>query len=339
MNKGPFSADLLKMDCVVETARIETALRDTLRRYKKKGVVVALSGGVDSSVVGALAVRAVGKERVFGLLMPERDSSADTLPLSQHIVGHLGIRCALEDISAILEAAGCYRRRDDAIKTVIADYGRGWKSKIVLPSLMKGDQFRLFSIVAESPTGERREMQLTLDAYLGVVAATNFKQRTRKMLEYYHADRLNYAVAGTPNRLEYDQGFFVKLGDGAADIKPISHLYKTQVYALARFLGLPEAICSRPPTTDTYSLPQSQEEFYFSLPYDKMDLALYGKSNGYSAAEISTAMGLTTEQTERIFRDIESKHRVAQYLHEPPVLVEEIQSEAENAASPPKAKP
>jgi NAD+ synthase len=158
-------------------------------------------------------------------------------------------------------------------------------------------------------------------AYLGTVAATNFKQRCRKMLEYYHADRLNYAVAGTPNRLEYDQGFFVKLGDGAADVKPIAHLYKTQVYAMARFLGLPEAICSRPPTTDTYSLPQSQEEFYFSLPYDKMDLVLYGKDNGYSAAEIGPAVGLNGEQVERVFRDIEGKRRVAQYLHAAPVLV------------------
>ena len=329
MKHDPFSADLLKIDCSAATARIETAMRGPLRRFRKKGLVVALSGGVDSSVVAALAVRALGRERVFGLLMPERDSSADTLPLSQRIVRHLGIQSAHEDISAILDATGCYRRRDEAIKTVIADYGRGWKSKIVLPSVVDGDHYRLFSIVAESPTGERGEAQLTLNAYLGIVAATNFKQRARKMLEYYHADRLNYAVAGTPNRLEYDQGFFVKLGDGAADIKPIAHLYKTQVYALARFLGLPEAICSRPPTTDTYSLPQSQEEFYFSLPYDKMDLALYGKSNGYSAAEIAEVMGLTTEQSERVYRDIESKQRAAHYLHAPPVLLEEKHSEAE----------
>ena len=171
------------------------------------------------------------------------------------------------------------------------------------------------------PPASTSEVRLTLEAYLGIVAATNFKQRTRKMLEYYHADRLNYAVAGTPNRLEYDQGFFVKLGDGAADIKPIAHLYKTQVYQLARFLGLPDDICNRPPTTDTYSLPQSQEEFYFSLPYDKMDLVLYGKNHGYSAAEIAAAMGLTAEQVERVFQDIEGKRRSAAYLHSPPVLV------------------
>ena len=319
--KAPFSPALLDLDCAAETAKIETALRDTLRRFKKKGVVLGLSGGVDSSVVGALAVRALGSERVFGLLMPERDSASDTLPLSQLVVEHLGIRSAHEDISGILDATGCYRRRDEAIRSVIPDYGPDWKSKIILPSVIDGDQYRLFSIVAQSPEGEQIKVRLTLEAYLGIVAATNFKQRSRKMLEYYHADRLNYIVAGTPNLLEYDQGFFVKLGDGAADIKPIAHLYTTQVYQLARFLGLPDEICNRPPTTDTYSLPQSQEEFYFSLPYDKMDLVLYGRNHDYSAEEIAAGMGLTTEQVERVFHDIDGKRRSAEYLHCPPVLV------------------
>jgi NAD+ synthase len=254
--------------------------------------------------------------------MPERHSSSETLSLSQVISTHLGIESILEDISGILEMAGCYRRQEEAIRLALPQYGPGWKSKLVLPSVVDNDQYRIFSVVAESPAGERAEARLNLDAFLGIVAATNFKQRVRKMLEYYHADRLNYAVAGTPNRLEYDQGFFVKLGDGAADAKPIAHLYKTQVYQLAEYLGLPEVIRNRPPTTDTYSLPQSQEEFYFSLPYDKMDLVLCGRNHGYSAAQIGPSVGLTAEQVERVFRDIEGKRRVASYLHSGPVLVE-----------------
>jgi NAD+ synthase len=320
-----FSADSLKLDYVREADRIAAAMREhVLRRFRKKGVVVAMSGGIDSSTVAALSVRALGPERVLGLLMPERDSSSDTLPLSQQLARHLGIEAVHEDISGILEAAGCYRRRDEAIRLVVPEYGPGWKSKIVLPNVFDEDQFRLFSIVVQSPAGRQTEARLTMEAYFGIVAATNFKQRTRKMLEYYHADRLNYAVTGTPNRLEYDQGFFVKLGDGAADIKPIAHLYKTQVYQMARFLKLPEAICSRQPTTDTYSLPQSQEEFYFSVPYDKMDLILCGKNQGLAPAEVAPAVGLTAEQVERVFRDIEAKRRVAQYLHAPPVLIEEL---------------
>jgi len=325
MTTTPFSADSLKLDYAREADRIAAAMREhVLKRFRKKGVVVAMSGGIDSSAVAALSVRALGPERVLGLLMPERDSSSDTLPLSQQLARHLGIKTVHEDITGILEAVGCYRRRDEAIRLVVPEYGPGWKSKIVLPNVFDEDQFRLFSIVVQSPAGRQTEARLTVEAYFGIVAATNFKQRTRKMLEYYHADRLNFAVTGTPNRLEYDQGFFVKLGDGAADIKPIAHLYKTQVYEMARFLQLPEAICSRQPTTDTYSLPQTQEEFYFSVPYDKMDLILCGKNQGLAPAEVGPAVGLTAEQVERVFRDIEAKRRVAQYLHAPPVLIEEL---------------
>lgn len=326
MNKPPFSADLLNLDLAAAADRIGTMLTETvLRRFRKKGLVVAMSGGIDSSVVAGLAVRALGKERVFGLLMPERDSASETLGLSRGLAEHLGIAYAHEDISPVLEAVGCYRRRDEAIRKVVPDYGPGCRSKIVLPPVVEDDKFRLFTVVVQYPDGRKIEERLTLEAYLGIVAATNFKQRTRKMLEYYHGDRLNFAVAGTPNRLEYDQGFFVKLGDGAADVKPIAHLYKTQVYAMSRFLKLPEAICNRQPTTDTYSLPQTQEEFYFSLEYGRMDLVLYGKNNGYSAAEIGPALNLTAEQVERVFRDIESKRKVTKYLAAPPVLAESIE--------------
>lgn len=321
-----FSDNALELDYAQETEKIIRVLCEAvMKRYKKKGVVVALSGGIDSSVVGALCVRAFGKERVLGLLMPEQESAQETLELSRLIGNHLEIPTVCEDITGILEAVGCYRRRDEAIKSVVPEYGPDYKCKIVLPSVLEDDRYRIFSVVVQSPDGEQTKVRLTPAAYLAIVAATNFKQRTRKMLEYYHADRLNYAVTGTPNRQEYDQGFFVKLGDGAADIKPIAHLYKTQVYKIAEFLGVPEEICNRSPTTDTYSMPQNQEEFYFSVPYDKMDLCLYGKNNGVSPGEVAAAAEMTAEQVDRVYRDIDAKRNATRYLHTPPLLIDKVE--------------
>jgi NAD+ synthase len=326
MTNTTFSIDTLKLDYAEETEKITKVLREAvLKRFKKKGVVVACSGGIDSSLVGALCVRAFGKERVFGLLMPETDSAPETLELSRLICDHLEIQTVHEDITAILDAVGCYRRRDEAIKSVVPEYGSGYKCKIVLPGVLDDERYRVFSVVVQSPEGEQTKVRLTPAAYLGIVAATNFKQRTRKMLEYYHADRLNYAVTGTPNRQEYDQGFFVKLGDGAADVKPIAHLYKTQVYQMAEFLGVPEEICKRPPTTDTYSMQQSQEEFYFSVPYDKMDICLYGRNHGVPLGDVAAAADMTAEQVGRVYHDIDAKRKATRYLHTPPLLVDKVE--------------
>jgi NAD+ synthase len=144
------------------------------------------------------------------------------------------------------------------------------------------------------------------------------------MLAYFHADRLHYAVVGTPNRLEYDQGFFVKGGDGLADVKPIAHLYKSQVYQIARHLSLPEGIIARPPTTDTFSLPQSQEEFYFSLPAGTLDRILHARNAGRSEAEAARETGLSLDEVRRAYADIAQKRTTTIYLHLPPLLVKPV---------------
>jgi NAD+ synthase len=316
--------DILKIDAAAETDRIAASVREAvLGQCKRKGAVVAVSGGIDSSVVAALCVRAFGPEKVIALFLPESDSSSDSLRLGKQLTASLGIRSFTEDITPILSGAGCYRRRDEAIRSVFPEYGEGYKSKIALPDLISADRYALFNLVVQSPSGEIKKVRLPLDAYLGIVASTNFKQRTRTMMAYYYADRFHYAVAGTPNRLEYDQGFFVKGGDGLADFKPIAHLYKSQVYQLAAYLGVPEEIQKRPSTTDTYSLEQSQEEFYFSLPLAEMDLCLYGKDNAIPPSELSPVLGLTAEQIARVYDMIDTKRKTTRYLHLAPVLVSE----------------
>jgi len=312
----------LRIDPARETERIATRIAEIVfGQFKRKGAVIGVSGGIDSSVVAFLCARALGKERVLVLFTPESDSSPDSLRLGRMVADSLGAASALEDISGILRAAGCYERRDIAIRLVVPEYGEGYKSKIVLPNLTDAREYAIFSVVVQSPNGQIKKVRLTAKAYLGILAATNFKQRTRKMMEYHHADQLQYAVAGTPNRLEYDLGFFVKNGDGAADFKPIAHLYKSQVYQLAEFLGVPDEIRRRIPTTDTYSLEQSQEEFYFSLPLEKMDFCLYGKNNGLSAADMAERAGLTKEQVEHVYKMIESTRRATLYLRSNPILI------------------
>src|SRR4051794_4967460 len=319
-------ASVFEIDPEAVTDEIVSKLRSLVGSMRRRGAVVGVSGGIDSSVTVALAARAFGPDRTLALLMPEVDSDDDTLALSRSVTDALGVRVVVENIVPVLTAAGCYERRDAAVREVVPEYAEGWKFKIVLPSVLGTDAYRLFSVVAQSPTGETVEARLPPAQYLTIVAATNFKQRVRKMLEYFHADRLNYAVVGTPNRLEYDQGFFVKLGDGAADVKPIAHLYKTQVYKLAEHLGVPEEIRERPPTTDTYSLPQGQDEFYFSLPYAQMDLCLYGHNEGIAAERLADAVGLAREDVVRVYGDIEQKRRTTRYLHLAPQLISPVES-------------
>ena len=319
-----FDRSVLDLDYEVMADRICARLREiTARQLHRRGLVVAISGGIDSSVSCALAVRALGPERVFTLILPERDSSDDSAVRARLLAEHLGVLTETIDIAPALEAIGCYRARDASVRRALPAYGEGWKFKIVIDGGIQG-RFNRFRLIARSPAGELVERDLALDDYLTIVAATNFKQRIRKTLEYFHADRLNYAVVGTPNRLEYDQGFFVKNGDGSADVKPIAHLYKSQVYGMARWLGLPERVCAAEPTTDTYSLAQGQDEFYFALPFRDMDLALWALNHDVPAARLARELDITPEQAQAVYDDIANKRRTTRYLHASPILVEPV---------------
>jgi NAD+ synthase len=300
--------------------RLAPTTASAIRELGRRGAVVAISGGIDSSVSAAICVRALGPEKVLCLRLPERDAGDASSHLGLALAESLGARTVEEPITAALEALGCYRRRDEAIRQVFPDYEPTWPNKLVRSAPSGG--IIVFSIVIEHPDGSHEQRRMPTGPYRELLAAMNMKQRVRKLLEYTWADRLGYAVVGTPNLLEYDQGFFVKGGDGLADVKPIANLYKSQVYALARELDLPKSITEQAPTTDTFSLPQSQEEFYFGYPHEQMDLLMWGHASGLDPADLSSKVGLKPEQVEVAYREIERRRVATEYVHAPAIVLD-----------------
>jgi NAD+ synthase len=305
-----------------EVTRLSEGLRrDVLHRFRRKGTVVGCSGGVDSSVVLSLCVRALGKDKVLAVLMPERESSPESVELAQAWADALGVPSVREDLTPILEAAGCYRLRDEAIRKTFPAYGNGWKAKITLPGdLLEHDSLNTFSLTVVAPDGTEYRGRVPTSDLREVIAASNWKQRTRMATLYHHAERRNYAVMGTANKDEYDLGFFVKFGDGGADLCPIQHLFKTQVYQLAEALGVPQAIRERTPTSDTYSAGSSQQEFFFRIPFSLLDPIWAGWERGVPVPEIAAAMRLTVEQVHRVTDDLARKRRTTEYLRAVPVV-------------------
>jgi NAD+ synthase len=319
-----FVERVLGMDAATEAERIVGELRRNVHHtLHRQGAVVGISGGIDSSTVLALCARAFGPERVVGVLLPERDSSPQSAVLAQLVADQYGVATVTENITAALEGLGCYRRVDEAIARVFPEYGPGWKAKLVLPgNLLDQDTLNVYSLAVSSPDGRAFTRRLPLADYCQIVAGSNFKQRTRMAMLYFHAELRNYAVIGTANKNEHDLGFFVKYGDGGVDISPIIHLYKSQVYRLARCLDVPKVIQEREPTSDTYSGGSTQEEFFFRLPFDLLDAIWAGSEAGVPATEIAQALGLRADQVERVSADITRKKRATEYLRMPAIHVQ-----------------
>jgi len=319
-----FSYELLSLDCQQETARLTDFISETLTsRLRKQGAIVGLSGGIDSSLTAALCMKALGPDKVIGLLMPEETSHPDTLRLSQLVGESLKIKTILREITPILTGLNFYEEMISCLRELVPEYSEDWKWKISASDLKEERIFTFFWLVVQSPGGEIIKKRLPAESLRRIIALSNFRQRVRKMLEYHYADRFNFAVAGTSNLLETDQGFFVKLGDGAGDFKPIAHLYKTQIYQLAEYLGLPAAITSRQPTADIHPLAQGQDEFFFLLPYKEMDACLYGEKNGFSPETVARATGLAEEKVRLIYKQLAHRRLANEYLRLPPLIMEE----------------
>lgn len=321
-SNAPFQKELLQLDVATTCAQIVTQLRqDIQHKLRRRGAIVGLSGGIDSSVTLALTVQALAPSRVIGVMLPERDSNPDSLAFARALAAKFGVETIVEDLTAALDGFGCYRRRDEALMRVFPDYSpEQHRVKIELQhDILNQDTPPLYAATILDGDGNCNSLRLPLKEYLEIVAASNFKQRSRMSMLYYHAEARHYAVVGTPNKHEVQQGFFVKYGDGGADLMPIGHLYKTQVYQLGRYLGVPAEILQRTPTTDTYTAEQTQEEFFFQLPFATLDLLWYGWENGYTPSAVGAELALTEEQVISVFNNFARKHQTTEYLRMAPL--------------------
>jgi len=319
-----FNKDSLKIDSAAVSDELgRQIVRQVRGTMKKGGAVIGISGGIDSSTVAALCAVHLGPKRVLGVIMPEKDSAGESRDLALSLADKFGFETVTENITPGLDGMGCYERRDEAIKRLFPEYDPAhYGCKITIPTnILEKDTFNFFTLSIEDKDGHLQSKRMPPDVYLQVVASSNLKQRLRMTTLYYHAERLNWAVVGTGNKDEHMQGFFVKYGDGGADLKPIAHLFKIQVYQIAEHLGVPDEIIKRTPTTDTYSSEVTQEEFFFGLDFYKMDMLWYAMENGISPEEAAGVLDLSVEQVERGYANITRKIRATEYLRLPPLEI------------------
>ena len=313
-----FHKNILDINPEKECERIcEFIKEQVFTHFRREGAVVGISGGIDSALTSALSVRALGKDKVLGVFLPEKESNPISLTYGELLAKKLGIRTEKVDLTQALESLGCYKKRDEVIKKISPAYDSSYKIKIGLPQdLLERDRINYFSLKMINPKGEEKSFRLSKEGLLGIVAATDMKQRSRMIQLYYYAEKYNYMVIGTTNLSEYAQGFYVKFGDGGVDLEPIAHLYKTQVYQLAKFLDIPEEIIKRVPSPDTFSAVVSDQEFFFCMPYDLLDLLLYAQENKIPLSKVSQVLNLSEEQIIRAYRDFDQKRKASIHLNQ-----------------------
>lgn len=319
--------DYLFLDVEKEVERITGNIARILNsKFKKDGVVIGLSGGIDSSVTTALLVKALGSDKVLGVALPEKESSKDSIILAEKLANQLKIDLIKEDITERISSFGVYSKILSILKSYYPDFSHDLHSyKIVLPQQLLKGQLNLYSLVIEDKNGSQIfKERLSINDYRDFRAALSIKLRVRMISLYYHAERMNRIVAGTTNRSEYELGNFCKYGDGGIDFEVISHLYKTQVYKIAGALDIPQTIIDRAPSPDIFSAFVSDSEFFFSLPFEILDVLLYAHRNGVSVKEIVENIPVNEEQVKRVFTDFERKKQFSETLRELPPVCETI---------------
>ncbi len=313
-----FNLDVLKIDPAQELERLSSFVVDQVKAvYRRKGIVVGLSGGIDSACMAALAVHAIGKENVVGLILPENESNPISSEYAMKHARALDIEHRQIDITPTVNSVFNYNNRDEYLQKLVPDYKPGYKYNITLPTdLLERDSFNFYRLQVQMPDGNIKTKRLNLNDFQTVTSFANIKIRARMLHLYAEADRRSCVVAGTTNRTEYLLGDFCKYGDGGTDIEPFTHLYKNQIYQISEFLKVTPEIINRPPSPDTFSLPVSDQEFFFRIPFDKLDHLLYAWEKKISTNEVASVLSITEDAVTRAFKDFESKFRATAHLRE-----------------------
>ena len=275
--------------------------------FRKRGVVIGISGGIDSAVAVKLCCGAVGKENVLGIILPEKESNPQSQEFAKKYCEKLGIKYEIEDITSILDSSEIYQIREKIVKKYFPDYNQSCKYRIVFSENFDSDGLSIPYLEVNDGNNQIHKIKLSLNDYFTITAATNIKHRIRMTRLYFHAEKNNFLVCGTTNKAEFQQGYFVKYGDGGVDIEPLANLYKTQIYQLGTYLDIPNEIIERKASPDTWSFDVSDEEFFYSLPYEIVDLMLFAKEKSVTLSDICSTLDLKEEKVKRILNSIERK--------------------------------
>ena len=301
------------MDSVVQHLQ-DFIHKQVYDNFRKRGIVVGISGGIDSAISAKLCCNAVGKENVLGIILPEKESNPQSQEFAKKYCEKLGIKYEIEDITSILDSSEIYQIREKIVKKYFPDYNQSCKYRIVFSENFDSDGLSIPYLEVNDGNNQIHKIKLSLNDYFTITAATNIKHRIRMTRLYFHTEKNNFLVCGTTNKAEFQLGYFVKYGDGGVDIEPLANLYKTQIYQLGRYLDIPNEIIERKASPDTWSFDVSDQEFFYSLPYEMVDLMLFAKEKSVTLNDICSTLDLKEERVKRILNSLERKWKASKTL-------------------------